>query len=77
MKLSTIWSLPGLPLSERLKRTRDSLALSAAAALPKRVRFWATVLNINHATIKINSVVGATTVDQIMKNMDLPKDMVR
>lgn len=44
MKLLTIWTLPAVPLRERLRRTADAVDLAVAARLPKRVRYWAFVL---------------------------------
>lgn len=44
MKLTTIWTLRKMSLSTRLAETGNALALSIAARLPKRVKYWAFVL---------------------------------
>lgn len=45
MKLSTIWTLPGADLKEKLKRTRELAELKAAKRLvPKRVAYWVFIL---------------------------------
>lgn len=44
MKLSTIWTLPGMALKERLSRTHDALAISIAIHLPLRVKYWSFIL---------------------------------
>lgn len=43
MKLSTIWTLPAMSLTERLRRTADWAALTIAFHLPKRVKYWAFI----------------------------------
>lgn len=43
MRLRTIWTLPGLPLAERLDRTADTLCLRLAQRFPKRLAYWAFV----------------------------------
>lgn len=39
MRLKTIWTIPGMALPERLRRTQDSLLLSLAHYLPQRLRY--------------------------------------
>lgn len=43
MKLTTIWTIPAMSLAERLRRSGDWAAMTAAAKLPKRVRYWAFI----------------------------------
>lgn len=71
MKISTIWTLRGCPLKERLLRTRDSLAMSIAAHLPLRIRYWCTMIELGHAT-KNSPNVPATSLDEILKNLQAP-----
>lgn len=40
MRLTTIWTLPGMDLTERFRRTRDLAAMRVAWRLPRRVRYW-------------------------------------
>lgn len=43
MRLRTIWTIPAMSLTERLRRTRDALTLSAAHRLPRRLAYWSLV----------------------------------
>lgn len=74
MFLRTIWSTPGLPLLERLRRTRDWAALQAAVALPLRVRYWVTLTEIGKVTATSKNV-PATPLDEILSNLDTPKSL--
>ena len=44
MKLTTIWTLRGMKLRDRLEASGNTIALGVAARLPKRVKYWAFVL---------------------------------
>jgi hypothetical protein len=74
MRFWTIWTLPACSLKERLKRTRDWAAMKIGAHLPLRVRYWVTLKEIGHATRKSPNV-PATTLDQILRDLDSPKSM--
>lgn len=56
MKLRTIWTIPAMDLGERLRRTGDWAAFEMAAALPRRVRYWAFV-QVGGATLKPDEIV--------------------
>jgi len=43
MRLATIWAIPAIPFAERLRRTGDWAAMTLAAGLPTRVRYWAFI----------------------------------
>ena len=43
MRLATIWAIPAMPFAERLRRTGDWAAMTLAAGLPTRVRYWAFI----------------------------------
>lgn len=43
MRFKTIWTLPGMALSERLRRTRDWGALKIAHHLPRRIAYWSFI----------------------------------
>lgn len=43
MRLKTIWTIPAMTITERLRRTGDWAAFTTAAHLPKRVRYWAFI----------------------------------
>lgn len=74
MRLRTIWSTPGLPLIERLRRTRDWSALQVVAALPLRVRYWTTIVEIGKATMTSENV-PATPLNDILHHLDRPKNV--
>lgn len=44
MRLRTIWTLPGLPLRERLHRSADWFWLATARHLPRRIAYWSFVV---------------------------------
>lgn len=74
MRFRTIWSLRGLPLVERLARTRDWAAMTAAGKLPLRVRYWATILEVGHATAKSPNV-PATPLSDVLSNLRTPRNL--
>jgi hypothetical protein len=74
MILRTIWTLRGLPLKERLARTRDSLASSIGGHLPLRIRYWVTLQEIGHATAKSPNV-PATPLDYVLQHLAHPKNL--
>lgn len=51
MILTTIWTMKGMSLKERIRRTKDCLALSLAGRLPARVRYWVVVVEGGRAAI--------------------------
>lgn len=69
MKFTTIWSLPGLSLKERVNRTLDCWSLNIADILPKRLAYWITMRQIGKATMKSKNV-PATPLDDILRNLE-------
>lgn len=43
MRLTTIWTLPGLPLRERLSRTGEAIVRGIAHRLPRRLAYWSFI----------------------------------
>lgn len=43
MRLTTIWTLPDLPLRERLNRTGEAAMRGLAHRLPRRLAYWSLV----------------------------------
>lgn len=43
MKLSTIWTLRGLPLRERFARTGEWAMRAVAHRLPRRLAYWSFI----------------------------------
>lgn len=74
MRFRTIWSLPGLSLSERLRRTRDWFAMEIASRLPLRIRYWTVMLELGHAT-RNSPNVPATPLSDILRNLKAPKNI--
>lgn len=72
MKLRTIWAIPAMTLSERLRRSRDAIAMSIAYVLPVRIQYWTAMYMIGQAT-KMSVNVPATSCDEILKNLPKPK----
>lgn len=72
MRLKTIWTLPDMSMLERFARSVDRAALIAAARLPKRIRFWATMLSIGQATDTgpyVNGGIPSMTIDEVLKRI--------
>lgn len=72
MKFRTIWTMPAMTFAERLRRTRDWVAITVAVMLPLRVRYWVTLSEIGRAT-KDSPAIMATPLDDILNNLDKPK----
>lgn len=68
MKFTTIWSLRGLPLKERIDRTLDCWSLSLEGILPKRVVYWIAMRQIGRATMTSQNV-PATSLDNVLRNL--------
>lgn len=68
MKFTTIWSLPGLPLKERIDRTLDWACMEIADLLPKRASYWIALMQISKATMK-SPHVPATPLDDVLRNL--------
>lgn len=43
MRLTTIWTLPGLPMRERFSRTGEALLIHLAHRLPRRLAYWSFI----------------------------------
>lgn len=72
MRFRTIWSIRAMSLPERLRRTRDWAAMEIAARLPLRIRYWVTIHELAKATYT-SSDVPATSLEEILKNLETPK----
>ena len=73
MRFFTIWSIPSMPIRERLNRTLDWLFITLSMWLPKKLRYWVTMLEIGKATADSPNV-PATTLDTILRNLGGGKD---
>ena len=50
MKFRTIWSLKGMPVKERCRRTIELWTIKLAWALPRKLAYWAAIRVISNAT---------------------------
>jgi hypothetical protein len=72
MRLKTIWTLRSMTTMERLRQTGDWSAMKVAGKLPRRIRYWTTLIEIGKAT-RTSPHVPATPLEDILKNLDGPK----
>ena len=69
MKLSTIWTLPSMSIKERLSRTGDWAALTTAAKMPARVRYWAFIL-VGTKAMPDNAIVPEVRFMDLLQNAE-------
>jgi len=69
VRITTIWTIPGMDLAERVRRTRDALNMALAARIPKRVKYWAFVQSYS-STLGPGDVVGEHSVTDAMKRLE-------
>lgn len=69
MKFTTIWTTPAMTLAERFHLTGDWLAQTAAARLPKRVRYWAFI-QAGASAIPDDAIVPDQLFVDVLKNVD-------
>lgn len=72
MRLKTIWTMPAMSFVERLRRTREWSAMKSVRFVPLRVRYWVTMCEIAKAT-NSSPNIPATSLDDILRNLDHPK----
>lgn len=73
MRFKTIWTLPGLPLRERIDRTLDCSSMTLADILPKRTAYWIAMVQIGKAT-RTSQNMPATSLDNVLTNLENVKD---
>jgi hypothetical protein len=74
VRFTTIWTIPAMSLTERLRRTRDWAAQEFAARLPKRIKYFVTLQQIGRATMTSPNI-PATPLEDILRNLDAPKNI--
>lgn len=67
LKFTTIWTMPTLSLSERLSRTADWAARTAAAHLPARIRYW-TFIQVGSEAMAPDAIVPDAKFMDLLKN---------
>lgn len=72
MRFRTIWTLKGLPMRERLIRTREWAAMEFGSRLPLRVRYWVTMQELAKATRDSSDIPG-TSLNEILDHLESPK----
>jgi hypothetical protein len=70
MKLLTIWTMPKMALSERLRRTGDEwFLLGLAYHLPRRLTFWVLCRVVaEHSYRNPQAVVPEISVDDLLRD---------
>lgn len=68
MRLKLIWTIPSMSTMERLRRTREWATMELARRLPRRLRYWVTMMEIAKAT-RTSSDIPATPLDDILMNL--------
>ncbi len=69
MKFTTIWTLPAATLGEKLRRTADWAAMTAAAKLPARIRYW-TFIQVGSKAMAPNDIVPEVRFMDLLKNAE-------
>jgi len=68
VRLKTIWTLPGLPLRERLHRTSEWSMRKLAQRMPRRLAYWVLIdAGANHME---NDVVPEVTFMTVLKRFE-------
>ena len=68
MRLRTIWTLPGLPLRERLNRTGEWALREIARRVPRRLAYWVFIdQGVRH--IRSDEVVPEVTYMEILQRL--------
>lgn len=68
MRIRTIWTLPGLPLRERLSRTREAFWRGLAHRLPRPLAYWSFIdTGVRH--IENDEIVPDVTYVTLLKRM--------
>lgn len=78
MNLRTIWTLPVMKFQDRLKYTREELARRVAGRLPKRIKYWAAVLQMSGATTQpplSTRAMDTVGILEIMEHMERPREI--
>ena len=75
MKLSTIWTLDDMSMTERLRRTWDWSFMALASKLPQRLKYHTTMQEVSKAVLKLpdDTEVPAVPLDLVLQNLDAPK----
>jgi hypothetical protein len=69
MKLKTIWTIPAMSISERAARTIDLAAMTAAAHLPSRVRYW-TFIQVGTKAMPDDAIIPSVLFMDLLKNAE-------
>lgn len=75
MRLRTLWFSNisnTFTVKEKLRRTREILAMKVAATIPLRICYWVTLQEIGYATRNAPNVV-ACDVSYVLANLRTPK----
>ena len=70
MRFLTIITLPAATPAEKARRLADWFAQKVAGALPRRVRYWATMGSIARATADHRGEVPAIPLGELLASLD-------
>lgn len=68
MRITTIWSMPGMSLAERLRRTKEWAAIKTARRLPTSVKYW-TCIGVATLAAGPEQYPLSVTIEQMMEYM--------
>lgn len=68
MKFKTIWTMTGMPITEKLRRTKSLFWRKLAKKLPTPLAYWSYIL-VSSRHIKQNEVVPEVKVVDILSRM--------
>lgn len=69
MKLTTIWTISATSLGERFRRTVDLAAMTIAAKLPARIRYW-TFIQVGSKAMSPNAIVPDVKFMDLLENAE-------
>ena len=69
MKLKTIWTIPAMSISERAARTIDLAAMTTAAHLPARVRYW-TFIQVGTKAMPDDAIIPSVLFMDLLQNAE-------
>ena len=69
MRLTTIWTLRGMALPERLRRTSEWAVMRIAHRLPRRLAYW-SYIDSGVRTMRPDDVVPEVGYTDLLQRMD-------
>ena len=71
MRLATIWTIPAMSVTERLRRTRDAATLWTAHRLPRRLAYWSLIdTGARHMRAHPTAVMPQIRYDEVLRDFE-------